>query len=131
MKFKLKPNEARAALIKALRSGEYKQCQGRLHNTIDNTYCCLGVATDLFCKLEFPLDFKNNNYGYGCFIHNGLRETTALLPIVQDWLGFKDDCGCFNSDIAHSPSLMGMNDSGKTFNEIADVLEVPPPGMLQ
>ena len=29
--------------VAALRSGKYKQGSGQLHNTMNDTYCCLGV----------------------------------------------------------------------------------------
>lgn len=33
--------------VEALRSGNYKQGRYLLHNTVDNTYCCLGVLADI------------------------------------------------------------------------------------
>ena len=35
--------------VDALKSGEYKQGQSRLRN-IENKYCCLGVACDIYEK---------------------------------------------------------------------------------
>src|ERR1700680_3265817 len=39
--------------VKALRSGKYKQHRGDLVGPKGNSFCCLGVLTDLYCK-EFP-----------------------------------------------------------------------------
>lgn len=33
--------------ISALRSNEYRQGFGRLHNIVENSYCCLGVLCDV------------------------------------------------------------------------------------
>src|ERR1700722_19140718 len=33
----------KAKWVAALRSGEYKQGDGKLHNRTDDSYCCLGV----------------------------------------------------------------------------------------
>lgn len=35
--------------VKALLSGKYEQGKEKLYNTIDNTYCCLGVAREIGC----------------------------------------------------------------------------------
>src|SRR5688572_17403992 len=34
--------------VKALRSGEFKQGEGKLHDSDNDTYCCLGVL----CKIQ-------------------------------------------------------------------------------
>lgn len=42
------------AWIEALESGEYKRNTGYLHNSLDNTFCCLGVYHDLFLDGPCP-----------------------------------------------------------------------------
>jgi hypothetical protein len=58
--------------VKALRSGEYKQCQETLcsvdYNTGEKSYCCLGVLTDLYLK-----ERKRQKKGRGI---KGFREFT-------------------------------------------------------
>ncbi len=51
--------EVKAEWLKALRSGEYKQCRGSLakHN---QGYCCLGVLADVVDK-KFPELLKEHN----------------------------------------------------------------------
>jgi hypothetical protein len=39
------PTKFKARWIAALRSGKYKQGDGRLYSAEDDTYCCLGVAS--------------------------------------------------------------------------------------
>jgi hypothetical protein len=45
--------EYRNLLLEALESGEYKQGKDRLRTLSNNTFCCLGVACDVY-------DIKNN-----------------------------------------------------------------------
>ena len=44
--------------VDALRSGEYKQGTGQLKCEGTNTFCCLGVLTDVYAK-EFDIDFAD------------------------------------------------------------------------
>ncbi len=44
------PKTFKKKWLAALRSGKYKQGKGKLESSIDNTYCCLGVA----CKISDP-----------------------------------------------------------------------------
>ena len=41
-------NDNAKKLIKALRSGEYKQCRAVLRDS--RRFCCLGVACDIYSK---------------------------------------------------------------------------------
>lgn len=108
--------------VVALRSGEYKQGQCALQNTIG--YCCLGVACDIF----IPKNKQQKQYGR---ILGGVPEDQPLAP---KWLKQ------VNMQIEHltKKSLSHLNDSGivtylemshfekldpLTFDEIADVLE--------
>ena len=51
MKFTKKQQKAnRKKWVAALRSGKYKQGKGQLYDNLDEKYCCLGVACDLFHK---------------------------------------------------------------------------------
>ncbi len=94
--------------VAALRSGKYNQAAGALQN--ERGYCCLGVA----CKIFIPKDKLELVDG---FISGG-------MPVRQEnsprWL---DDI------IDDLDSITGMwipqlNDSGYTFDEIADILEL-------
>lgn len=110
--------------IKALRSGEYKQCKKGLR--VEDGYCCLGVLTDLYekennrgkwirVKTDLPDQFVfdvGNGYNY------------SFLPgTVCDWAGISRidssvDIGDGTDD------LITLNDAlGKSFNEIADIIE--------
>jgi hypothetical protein len=47
-------------LLEALESGEYKQGKGRLRKT-DDSFCCIGVACDIFDKQENQQGWLNCN----------------------------------------------------------------------
>ncbi|KGM36163.1 hypothetical protein [Inquilinus limosus] len=115
--FKHTPEQARSALVTALRSGDYKQAEGQLRR--GDRFCCLGVACDLFAKLEEtghwdPEDeeiFRTADGGWG----------DALLPdTVRRWLNFRTVNGELFSD---ETSLAGMNDRGASFADLAKVIE--------
>ena len=132
--------------IKALRSGEYKQTQGLLR--VKNSFCCLGVLCDLQRKdggggrwvTRFPgsaTDQKLFMLAPADELRKQIKKempheepsTWSLLDVLDhivdndvvletdlpqtwtEWLGVDTD------------HLMGMNDDGQTFKEIADYIE--------
>lgn len=103
--------------VAALRSGEYAQGKSVLRNQ-DNQYCCLGVLTDLYAK-EFNISWKydddNNSYA---LTNEAFGSSTYLIPSVIQWA----ELSSFNP-IVQDFTLSYMNDSGKTFEEIADAIE--------
>lgn len=126
---------ARKAWIAALRSGKYEQTDEQLlrnNPTYDigdaddpnavpthkAGFCCLGVACDLFLKLEAPIGMR---WDGDAFVWNEqeLPARGDLPNIVANWLGLHSSEGA-QSD---GPTLAELNDNGKTFNEIADLLE--------
>jgi len=100
--------------VSALRSGEYQQ--GQCYLRTDNGFCCLGVLCDLYAKennVEWNL--VNNGHTYE------FQDKESYLPSsVRKWAGVE---GC-NPHINDGESnLSVLNDSGSTFNEIADLIE--------
>ena len=114
--------------LTALRSGEYKQCYGRLR--IGDTYCVLGVLCDVHQKNTgegewyfSPSAYFVPKYNYrsqdGCF-----ESTSFLIKPVLEWaeLNFEDYAGpCIPEDSDNSLSI--HSDSPKSFTELADLLE--------
>jgi len=96
--------------ISALRSGKYKQTNNTLKNSFG--YCCLGVLCDISEVSEWDSynEYENNN---------------MFLPeSVKEWAGMSSDVGKFpDSDGPRYSTLMSKNDSGSSFNEIADLIE--------
>jgi hypothetical protein len=97
-------------LVEVLRSGKYKQAFGRLK--VGKSYCCLGVAC-LVAGRTFAKDGFCD--GVAC----------RLPSDVAKYFGFLDCSGAYNKS-----SLTSMNDSGKPFTEIADIIEKMPKGLF-
>lgn len=113
--------------VKALRSGKY--AQGRYALNTDGKFCCLGVLCEIARADEgLRLEVKNINeiviYG---------DESSFLPRQVAEWAGI-DSSGSIpdnfpvefvngkgHRDTAYS--LMALNDSGATFEDIADIIE--------
>lgn len=130
--------DVKAQWLAALRSGEYEQTDGYLHN--DNGYCCLGVLCDLAVKNKvIPEPTADpDNYSADTRIYGAGDEERAELPpeAVTEWAGFgRDDWGVaihnpavtvtdedFDSD--QLTVLSELNDTyGWSFSQIADVIE--------
>ena len=96
--------------VKALRSGKYKQTKNRLKD--QTGHCCLGVL----CTLT---PYKNNYTK----MSTNFNEFNTLLPnSVKDYVGMKTNNGKFYH-IDRVTSLATWNDRGKSFAEIADIIE--------
>lgn len=112
------------AWVDALRSGKYTQGKGSLtENSEDRGSfdCCLGVA----CKLAIIDGVKLSVYEdrYGNVHYNG--EENYLPEPVQAWLGLSTNMGQYATvpGTRFGHGLAGDNDGGKTFTEIADIIE--------
>lgn len=100
--------------LTALRSGKYKQGKSQLKDAQGN-FCCLGVLCDLHRKATKKKGwrvFKRTNF-YGC-------EYTGLPNKVLDWSGITERSPY---SFTAEKSLADLNDNGKTFLEIADIIE--------
>lgn len=104
--------EIKQKWIEALRSGEYRQGINYLRGN-DNTYCCLGVLCDLYAK-EHNIEWRDSAIFQAKEL-NVAGTTPHYLPNrVQEWAEVN----------GNNPNLLGnRNDEGKTFNEIADIIE--------
>ena len=122
-------NDNAKAWVKALRSGDYHQGEGRLRK--NDSFCCLGVACDIFIKAGGELKVTQvahvsehiNIYSY--------NETAYVLPdVVQAWLGLDNEHGYFGDIDADGIALTDMNDDLIPFDEIADTIESEPKGLF-
>ena len=115
--FNLSPKEARQKLAEALRSGKYTQARGRLGS--QRGHCCRGVACEVFMQNENGMlrcDDEQLSPGY-IFRLDGATHL-ALPPCeVVEWLGAK------TSSEPNGNTLVSMNDNGRTFDDIAAVVE--------
>lgn len=106
--------------VAALRSGNYRQTQGNLHD--DAGYCCLGVACEVALKAGLALDVSRSN---DCL--TGYDGHYCLLPnSVKAWLGLRTCTGSIDA-----VSLTDRNDTDRwSFSQIADLIESEPPGLF-
>jgi hypothetical protein len=122
--------------VAALRSGDYQQGQEALKLVSADgsiSYCCLGVLCDIFHKKygegkwqEVPVDDCCTLIGGDpeTFVTSGCEYASSawgsLPPLVQKWAGIADNCGL----LPDGKYLSELNDQGgKSFNEIADIIE--------
>ncbi len=101
--------------ITALLSGEFEQGRHLLHN--DNKFCCLGVLCKLYADATGIQGVKSPDFD---FVH--YHNQTERLPIeVMKWSGMASAVGVLGED--HLKSLAGMNDTGSTFVQLAEVIK--------
>jgi hypothetical protein len=127
--------EHRKLWIDALRSGDYKQATSQLR--YEDGFCCLGVACDLWMKSGDAPKFVQWEGEY--FVYRELEDgedpdstrnqISNILPDeVRDWLGLRTNCGYYGP--YPTVALTSVNDSGTDFNEIADIIETEPEGLI-
>lgn len=103
--------EIKEKWLGALRSGEYNQGKGALR--INDSFCCLGVLADIYSK-DTGAKWKSNGAGQMTIeSDNGILPTCIML-----WAGLK-----YPNPQTQKGSLANLNDWGKPFIEIADVIE--------
>lgn len=111
---KLGPNQQK--WVDALRSGDYKQTNGRLRD--NNGFCCLGVGCEIF-------DVRKE-----CFMPEeiwkyGNENSVEVAPIeLINALSLHDNIGTIHGPFPND--LANLNDNGFTFAEIADFIEREP-----
>lgn len=113
--------EHRKEWVKALRSGEYKQAAESLR--VDDSYCCLGVACDLF---KDETDGRWNDDGRFIFSNKQGQEdwiSDQMPDCVSGLLGMSPE-GLLVAKVKSCETLIGLNDdAGMSFPEIAQVIE--------
>lgn len=116
--------------VAALRSGKYKQGT-RYLTVIKNGKefdCCLGVACKLYMEEgnALQVEQQNSHLRYIPPMDEGGADSGVLPVPVRKWLGLTFSNG--NSD---SICLSSLNDNGKSFEEIAKVIESEPEGLFK
>jgi hypothetical protein len=110
--------ELKRVWVEALRSGKYKQTQGTLHNLNTGGFCCLGVAAAVW-GLATP-----EKMGTSAPWHEGPTEVYELLDWTVGKVPYEGRDGV--EEFKRHPALVEgieMNDAGKPFTEIADMIE--------
>lgn len=99
--------DLKAKWVEALRSGEYKQTQGRLRDS--DSFCCLGVL----CDLVQPKGWKRLGGSESGYWQHG--DAYAVLPLNIE--------RSTKLTVEEGGMLALLNDSGKSFREIAKVIQ--------
>lgn len=104
-KYKI-PKKDRKTWLEALESGTFVQGKNRLHNEINNTFCCLGV----FCYIKgVPTNDYNMPNQLPLAEHKNIPK--CLLGKYEDEKPM--------SKVSFAAKLARMNDDGMSFKEIA------------
>lgn len=112
--------------VAELRSGKYKQTRKNLRDDIG--YCCLGVACELYQEEVGDLEVRSRNGDRMYYYDN----YSAVLPEkVRNWLGLFSSEGRYRSGKVSESNLTTDNDSGCTFEEIANIIESEPDGLFE
>lgn len=137
--------------INALRSGEFKQGRKVLHNTVENTYCCLGVLCHILAKdgvivakdHEIEVDGELLQVTRFSDVEDSFEGETGLLPkaaceavglVEYGTRPYDEDERIYHEDPMflvqihdHGPSqelVSTLNDIHDfTFEQIADLIE--------
>jgi hypothetical protein len=99
----------------ALESGKYPQ--GKFALNRGGKFCCLGVLSDVAADegIVTRKEMANGRTAYN-------REEFVLTHTVREWAGMQ---GGYDGDVrveAINRTLMGLNDKGTSFPEIATVI---------
>jgi hypothetical protein len=114
---KMKMNKNfKSKLIKALRSGKYKQADGQLR-TSDNKFCCLGVACDIQNPDKWHKIVPTSKLADKLNVENGYVHGKQDI-LLSNWMRNRIGISEKEQDI-----LIKMNDDSFTFKQIADYIE--------
>jgi ribosomal protein S14 len=131
--------------LEALRSGKYEQGKEHLHQIGDSTqFCCLGVAcavSDLVTASEITStsiigSIRCMKYGSDpnepnthAYPPNIIKDELGLVSREGDFIANAETRAIFDSG-ASKCSLVHLNDSGATFEQIAQIIELRPQGLF-
>ena len=119
--------EAKELWLTALRSGKYQQGTGALNK--NGKFCCLGVLCDISVEMLQLEVSAGASRPCSCGAEHDVKTSydgeTAHLPAeVTEWSGV-DTIGSipYKYGSYTYANLAEMNDEGKTFEEIAQIIE--------
>lgn len=101
--------ETKKKWLEALRSGEYMQAN-RVLNDGDGGFCCLGVLHDVTGG-----NWHTNGCGEVCTGSKHRRHSDSAMLEGKTFLQ--------GLDVYLASNLAELNDKGRTFDEIANVIE--------
>jgi len=118
--------------VEALRSGKYKQGKAylkQINSKNEPRHCCLGVLCELYDQqmkknhkktlfTEHMIDSETDVEFISFNKHDG-----GLPKEVREWANMINPCGEFVNDKDRVEYLSDLNDDGKKFSTIADIIE--------
>lgn len=115
--------------LKALRSKRYRKTLYMLQDK--GCYCPLGVLADLYMKEKYPEETWEDSVDlYNILNRNSelsLRHQEVLPLPIAEWAGLQRNPTVFFEPVpgmgAKSSNIGLLNDSGYSFEEIADIVE--------
>lgn len=119
---KLKP-DVKALWLKKLRSREYLQGRDLLRSDDHTEYCCLGVLTDLAVQAGVVSD--EDAFPYYEDTQYPCRKVTRWAA-AEEWDDLSETFWRCTTPLHSSlatTDLADVNDSGWSFEEIADIIE--------
>lgn len=114
-----------------LRSAGYLQGKGTL-KTVHNGqefHCCLGVLCEIAKEAGLVSERYHGAPGDGIItfydMRGGVQYEDFLPPVVVEWAGLPggNPVTRFPLDDDNNATLSWLNDNGRTFREIADIIE--------
>jgi hypothetical protein len=124
-KLRMNP-EIKAQWVAALRSGDYQQGDEYLRR--GDEFCCLGVLCDLAIKDGVPVSLDSGK-AYDETVYVMYEDAVGELPdVVARWAGLIEPTGEAISDPTvddhgNPRRISALNDGGRTFPRIADLIE--------
>ena len=121
-------SEVKTKWLEALRGGEYKQTRYTLHSPNDG-FCCLGVLCDIYTKeLGGSWEYDEREYTCGYTLEVGDELAQVELPhCVVEWAGLEvcspEVANPFREDEVAFSTLASLNDEGRDFKFIADLID--------
>lgn len=116
----MKP-EIKEKWVAELRGGKRLQGKGCLRQETLNhecEYCCLGVLAEIAVDEGVARWDDNTLVG-----PDGRASAGYLIPAVMDWASVDSRDPVVKNEVNRGMPLSSLNDSGKTFSEIADLIE--------
>jgi hypothetical protein len=119
--------EIKATWLDALTSGQYTQAKDALR--LNNTHCCLGVLCDLYSKATgkgawvVSAHSPSKALGVEDFEVDGVVGGGLPPPAVIEWAGLNDEAPTVRTPHGQYESLALLNDTGKSFGQIAELIE--------
>lgn len=108
--------------IKALRSGEYNQIDGRLASEDGSKHCCLGVLCELGAKEKICKKVINNSEIIG------YDDESHELPLsIQNWAGIKSENPDICIDVEND---LNKEDSEKVLTYFKENLLINDDGII-